>query len=50
MKWIKAKNHLISLWVLATLTLCSGLVSAGSWQQNVTIGGFNNVHINTQAT
>ncbi|MEC4725160.1 PHB depolymerase family esterase [Shewanella sp. D64] len=47
MKWIKAKKPLISLWLLVILGLCVGSASAGSWQQDVTIGGFNNVHIYT---
>ncbi len=41
----------IAQWLLSTsalmLTLFSACSSAGSWQQNVSIGGFNNVHIYT---
>lgn len=35
------------LWLLVILGLSAGSTNAGSWQQNVSIGGFNNVHIYT---
>ncbi|GIU46177.1 hypothetical protein TUM4438_21340 [Shewanella sairae] len=44
MKWI---NQVPQLCLLIVLGLSSSIAYGGSWQQNVSIGGFNKVHIYT---
>lgn len=48
---INKLRHAVSMLKLVSLTLIAGLLStpaqAGSWQQGISIGGFNSVHIYT---
>lgn len=48
MKW--NKSCLVAQFLLLVIGLFSSLTYAGSWQQNVAIGGFNKVHIYTPDT
>ncbi len=46
-KFLQRKSKLISLSLASVFMMCSASSSAGSWQQNVAIGGFSKVHIYT---